>query len=297
MSDRLLLQARLKPLQGDLFRPTGFPDSGAAEYLTPSGELRLLVESPQSIANHLEAAVWDDLAEELIPALAGVPYVRLLDAEHGLLTSIVEPNRLGAARLFPSVEPDLREELGKPRQRGRWGPAQVARALLKLDPGTLLHGSFIYDLRPALRVDRMLGGYIEARDVHPVVSGGVRFDHADPSGPASRNLGHIPFHCTDYTAGSIRAYFCLDLLLLESYGLSQQANSFFVDLSLYKILRFLRRGLRLRSSCLLQLVELTVQEPYDFVIPTEDQLESRLAGAIAALRASGEFGPVRSYTA
>lgn len=295
MSDRLLLQAELEPLQGDRFRPTGFPDSGAAEYLTPSGQLNLLVESPQSIANSLEAAIWDDHAEDLVQPLQGIPYIRVQDAQHGLLSSVTEPHRIGAARIFPAAEKDLRKELGKPRQRGRWGPSQVAQALLKLDPGTLLHGTFIPDLKPVLRVDRLLQGYIEAYDVNLVSQGGVKFDHCDPTGPAIEGKGHIPFHLTDYTARAITAYFHLDILLLESYGLSQRANSFLIDLSLYKVLRFLRRGLRLRTSCIFKLVELRVQDPYEFVIPSEHELETRLPGAIADLKASGEFGLVSAY--
>ncbi|MCC7152883.1 MAG: hypothetical protein IT501_12820, partial [Rubrivivax sp.] len=42
---RLLLQARLQPLQGTRFQPTGFPEIGAAQYDGPDGTPMLLVES------------------------------------------------------------------------------------------------------------------------------------------------------------------------------------------------------------------------------------------------------------
>ncbi len=51
---RLLLEAELKPVQGDRFQPTGFADLGAAVYERPDGKRMLLVESAQSIANRLE---------------------------------------------------------------------------------------------------------------------------------------------------------------------------------------------------------------------------------------------------
>ena len=50
---RLLLQAKLKPVQGSRFQPTGFPDLGAATFDGPDGAKMLLVESAQSMANRL----------------------------------------------------------------------------------------------------------------------------------------------------------------------------------------------------------------------------------------------------
>jgi len=38
----------------------------------------LLVESVQSVANRLEAVCWDDTAEDVIPPLRGIPYVRVM---------------------------------------------------------------------------------------------------------------------------------------------------------------------------------------------------------------------------
>ncbi len=45
---RLLLEAELRPCQGDRFQPTGFADLGAALYKRPDGTDMLLVESAQS---------------------------------------------------------------------------------------------------------------------------------------------------------------------------------------------------------------------------------------------------------
>ena len=56
---RLLLEAKLKPVQGDRFQPTGFADLGPARYTLPDGTEMLLVESAQSGANRMELACWD----------------------------------------------------------------------------------------------------------------------------------------------------------------------------------------------------------------------------------------------
>jgi CRISPR-associated protein Csb1 len=66
---RLLLEAKLKPVAGSRFQPTGFPDLGPAAYNLPDGTQMLLVESAQSMANRLEAVCWDAAADDLVDAL------------------------------------------------------------------------------------------------------------------------------------------------------------------------------------------------------------------------------------
>ena len=56
---RILFNIPLRPIQGDRFQPTGFPSLGAATYQTKDGT-KLLVESAQSMANRLEATLWDE---------------------------------------------------------------------------------------------------------------------------------------------------------------------------------------------------------------------------------------------
>ena len=68
---RLLMEAELKPVQGEHFQPTGFADLGPARYQLPDSDRTemLLVESAQSVANRLESVCWDDIAGQLIPEL------------------------------------------------------------------------------------------------------------------------------------------------------------------------------------------------------------------------------------
>lgn len=284
-SYRLLLEARLRPLQGERFQPTGFPDLGAAEMVAPSGRTHLLVESAQSMANHLEMAIWDPLQGDLLAPLRGMPYVR-----QGTVTSITEAHRVASPYLLPLVVEEIKKALqwdGKRRPEMR----EVAGALLKFDPGCLLHGVFFSMLKPGnVKLPRLLSAFIEARNVTMVPSGGMKFDHNDPSGPARDGKGHVPFDRSEYLSEEIVAFFNLDLLQLRSYGLSEAAEGFLFDLALYKIRRLLDRGLRLRTACDFEAVELRVTRPAEgFELPSEAELEGRLGGAIATLSESGEF--------
>lgn len=57
---RLLAHAALRPVQGERFQPTGFPDLGPALYKLHDHTQMLLVESAQSMANRAETVCWDD---------------------------------------------------------------------------------------------------------------------------------------------------------------------------------------------------------------------------------------------
>ncbi len=63
---RLLIEADLQPVQGARFQPTGFPDLGAAEFDGPDGRRMLLVESAQSVANHLERTVFKEFSRDTV---------------------------------------------------------------------------------------------------------------------------------------------------------------------------------------------------------------------------------------
>jgi CRISPR-associated protein Csb1 len=127
---RLLLEADLKPLQGDRFQPTGFADLGAARYrlADPNRTEMLLVESPQSVANCLEKAVFDDAKGDLIDELQGLPYIKItINSKEGALgttSTLQEAHRLNSGYLW-GIEPSdamaafrarLREEFGMPTE-------------------------------------------------------------------------------------------------------------------------------------------------------------------------------------
>lgn len=277
---RLLMEVELKPLQGHRFQPTGFPDLGPARYTAPDGTEMLLVESPQSVANRMEMACWDDENQDLIEELKGIPYIRVNNGTHEMLTnSILESHRINSPYILEgkdkSVFDMLKEKLAE-FELGAVNLKKLASILLKYDACALLHGIFLAKKELAggrLRLPRIISGFIEASHVKPVESGGVKNDHVNPRGETNKGFGNVPFHRSEFTAQKITAYFNLDLALLRSYGLEKDATQLLIALALFKIQRFLSTGLRLRTACDLDAGYLAITRPdKEFSIPDEKKL-------------------------
>lgn len=278
VAPRLLMEAKLKSLQGHRFQPTGFPDLGAARYTLPDGTEMLLVESVQSVANRMELACWDEAADDLIKELRGLPYVQVKrSGGNGMLTnSILEAHRINSPYVLEGKDKRIFERLKEDAAGLEIGPVDIgrlARLVLKYDPNAVVHGVFLAksDLAGGrLRLPRLLSGFIEASDVRSVESGGVKNDHVDPSGDTKQGFGNVPFHRTEFVAKEITAYFNLDLALLRGYGLPEEATQLLIALSLFKVRRFLSTGLRLRTACDLEVIgDLTATRPIGFSIPEE----------------------------
>lgn len=293
-SPRLLLEAELKPLQGDRFQPTGFPDLGPARYTAPNGMQMLLVESPQSVANRMELACWDTPGERLIEGLTGLPYVRVIDDNDQMLTtSILEAHRLNSPYILEGKDKSVLEILKKELAEfeiGAVNPRKLAAVLLRYDLGSLLHGIFLAKKNLAggrLRLSRLVSGFVEASGVNTAESGGVKNDHVDPSGDTSKGFGNVPYSRTEFTSDRIVAYFNLDLALLHGYGLPTEAEHLLVTLALFKIRRVLSTGLRLRSACDLEPVGagLHVTRPEDGLsLPSEEDLLAECTRLIGACK-------------
>jgi CRISPR-associated protein Csb1 len=297
---RLLVQVDLRPAQGTRFQPTGFPDLGAAEYRL--GERRmLLVESGQSMANRLETVCWDEAAGDLIEPLRGLPYVKAKLPDGTETSSIQEAHRLNSpyivnARGFDAIKDAIGFKKDAPFDRRR-----LARALLRFDPNSLIHGVFLEKVGGVVRLPRALSAFIEASDVDVAPSGGVKLDRVQPAtegeatryGNAAEGYGNVPYHRDEYAAAKITAFFNLDLALLRNLGLGDPAEDLLVTLSLYKIRRFLRDGLRLRTACDLDAAEIQVTRPEGFELPKLEELEAELPGLIDG--ASEHFGDPRVF--
>lgn len=296
---RLLWESTLRPVQGERFQPTGFPDLGAATFTLPTGTEMLVVESAQSVANRLEAVCWDVDRAALVEALAGLPYVRVREpnGEGYLTNSILESHRLNSPYILEGQDrvffDQLKGELSALNDR----PVDfrlLAKVVLKYDPCSLLHGLFLAkkDLAGGrLRLMRALGGFIEAREVRPVESGGVKFDRVNPSGDTRLGYGHVPFHRTEFTAAEVTAYFNLDLTALRAYALGEAATTMLIVLALWKARRFLESGLRLRTACDLDCTEVRVTRPQGFTMPNTADLEAALPQLIASC--AGQFATPR----
>ncbi len=282
-SPRLLIEVPLRPLQGTRFQPTGFPDLGAALYQLADGENCLLVESPQSMANRLELAVWNDAEDRWIGALEGVPYVRVVDKAGAVkTTSVVESHRINSPYILEAKDKSFFDQLKSElvgADEGRIDWAKVARTLFKYDPNSLVHGVFLakQDLAGGrIRVPRALSAFVEARKVSVAASGGVKKDEVNPSGDAKKGFGHVPFHREEYT-GELTAYFSIDLAQIRGYRLGADAEAFLVDLAQLKIRRLLDGGLRFRTACDLEAAgEPQVKRPHGYQLPSLADLEARM---------------------
>ncbi len=342
---RILMQAELKPLQGDRFQATGFPDLGPAYYQLQNKTPMLLVESAQSMANRLESVCWDEAKQDVIEDLQGIPYVRVNLGELGLTNTLLEFHRLNSPyiwsgdtdeeglkfrRNFCSLigikqsskktkskkqEADTQGDVGDREEVGGNGEGKdvpgvldmrkLAKAVFRYDPNSIIHGLFLTILSGRLKLTRALSGFVEARNVSEVESGGVKFDRVLPSPKtlvldgvkldAKSGFGNVPFHRTEFTAEKITAYFNVDLGLLRGYGLPDEALDFLISLSLFKVSRFVSSGLRLRTACDLKTVNgLQATHPAKFELPNEQTLIDLIKTKIIDCRRNRLFSETTS---
>jgi CRISPR-associated protein Csb1 len=306
---RILIECDLRPIQGERFQPTGFPSLGAAEFETSNGT-SLLVESAQSVANRLEAVTWDDTREDLVEVLTGLPYVAT-SVDGRVTDSIREAHRLNSPYLIQGLTSKtdflVRAEIAGHKAKGKAAKTEdadessgvdirkLASAVFRFDPNSVLHGVFLEKVVGLARLTRALSGFIEAYRVRPAQSGGVKNDRMDPKGKgeakggAAKGFGNVPFARTEYTADKIVGYFSLDIALLSSYGLGEDAERLLIALGLWKIRRFLQVGGRLRTACDLDVRDIAVTRPTGFELPAVDELENAVREQIARCAKLGLF--------
>ncbi|HUZ56986.1 MAG TPA: type I-U CRISPR-associated RAMP protein Csb1/Cas7u, partial [Streptosporangiaceae bacterium] len=199
-----MLEVDLVPLAGRRFQPTGFPDLGAAEFDTADGGKALLVESAQSMANRLEATTWDESSADQVDALSALPYVRIVSPDGAFLSSSrLEAHRLASAYVMNGK---VDGEEGKKWMLDRLGLAvgrpldyrSVARTCFALDPVALVHGVFFarkeWPWQP--KIARAVTSFVEAYQVIPAVSGGVKRDaviNEGKEGATTEGYGMVPY--------------------------------------------------------------------------------------------------------
>jgi CRISPR-associated protein Csb1 len=292
---RLLIEATLKPLQGTRFQPTGFPNLGAATYRTPDGADMLLVESAQSMANHLEAVCWDEVNDDWVEPLRGLPLVKVVRNDGTPLTnSVIEAHRLNSPYILEGADKsvfDLLQKALADQAEGRVDIRKLARTLFRYDANAVLHGVFLAKRELAggrLRLARALSGFIEAEKVTIASSGGVKNDSVNPSGDTSKGFGNVPFARDEYVAERIVACFNLDLVQIRAFGLGAEAERLMITLALFKMRKFLDGELRLRTACDLDLVSMSAR-PAGFAVPELAAIERDLPDLIKAVAAKGLF--------
>jgi CRISPR-associated protein Csb1 len=290
---RLLFAIDLQPVQGDRFQPTGFPSLGAATYQTKDGQ-KLLVESAQSMANRLEATVWDAVNEKPIAALDGISHVKVTRDKKFLTDTMLEAHRLNSPYILEApgskFVAQLKSELGA-LEKGPINRKLLAQVLLKYDVGSLLHGVFLAksDLAGGrLRVARALSAFIEAIGVRVAASGGVKNDHVNPGGDTKKGFGNVPFARDEFTAEKIVLHVNFDLAQVRGYGLGEDAERLLVLLGLYRLRKLIDGDLRLRTACDLEpgTRAPTATRPDGFRLPSLTDLETDLRASIEKNKAA-----------
>jgi len=286
-TSRLLFSIDLRPVQGDRFQPTGFPSLGAATYQTKDGP-KLLLESAQSMANRLEATVWDASRQRPIPALEGISHVTVKKDDQFLTDTMLEAHRLNSPYILEAPKSQFVETLK--RELGVLGTGPInrkllAQALLKYDVGSLLHGVFLAkpDLAGGrLRVARALSAFIEASNARIAASGGVKNDHVNPGGDTKRGFGNVPFARDEFTAEKIVLHVNFDLAQVRGYGLGAVVDRLLILLGLHRLRKLIDGDLRLRTACDLEPETRAPRaiRPDGFVLPDLVALETDLTASI-----------------
>jgi CRISPR-associated protein Csb1 len=290
---RILIESKLKPVQGDRFQPASFSNLGNSVYERPDGKEMVLVDTAQSVANMLESTILSDDGVNVKKELDGISYVvSELELNHKdersplrtQTSSLIEPHRINSPYIMFD-HPDFQSKLIERADYSKgtlinW--KKMGETLFYFDINSLLHGTFLSNLKDGgrFRVPRIMSGFIEAENVKRVLSGGVKNSSLnDPRGEVVVT-GHekdkvytsVPYTRTEFTAESISAYFNIDLSLIYGYGMARAASDLLISLALYKIVTLLKNGLRPRTACDLIVEGTKVTYPEEFELPTQKDL-------------------------
>lgn len=293
---RLLMEVNLKPIQGERFQPTGFPDIGAATYTLPDGTDKLLVESSQSMANRLEATIIKSDGT-LVDELEGLSYVKvnLTGDITSKTSSLVEAHRINSPFIIESEGKKFQNTIIEEMQYSEghvidW--KSVAKTLFKYDINSLLHGVFFSNVRDGrVKLPRSLSSFIEATGIRDAAYGGVKNNALDPKGVYRAKdynkdvYGNVPYNRVEYTAEKITAYFNIDLQQLRNFNIGEKETDLLLNLALYKIRLFLDEGLRLRTFCDLQHTE-NIKYSEKFELPQKQEILSSLKELISECKNS-----------
>ena len=301
-----------------------FQDVGNAVFSRPDGVQSGILDTHASMANRLEAAVWNEPQETVINCLEQMPFVSVRSPSNQLVTaSVLESHRLNSPYIFKSKMPGQKEtfeqyfaERLKPADGtpGGYKP-ELAKIFAEIDPCSLIHGTFMsYSKNFMLsgagsKLTAALTGFAEVSNISPVEYGTAKQDRIntkqDAFGKSSEGFGTFQTPATLWYAEQIAAYYHLDIDLLHSYQLGNTFVEWAVCVSLLKIFRFIKRGLRLRSHCILQpqltengKIALNFQLPlehrnqnyFELGLPEQNKLENHIAELTQTLREEGTFG-------
>lgn len=311
----LRLDVELEPVGSPTFQPATFANTGHSFYQDRKGRLSVVVESVASMANMLEATVWNEAEGRPIDPVAPLPWVevRTPDGAHYTSSRTAAHRLFAAAMVNGTVEGTDKgfDSLLKGKLGGDPRPPvarTVAAAAWELDPLTLLHGLWIaspkiWDGRA--RLTRALSARIDAHEVwtQDVQVGGQKTADSvveageGQSGRAKGDqavFGEIPHHTSEVSAASILARIVLDLGLLRSYGLGVKRELALIAVGALQIRELLDAWPRRRSRCTLLPVDGSnaVKEPAEWTLPEGPELRAACLELCGAAVGDGEGAPL-----
>jgi CRISPR-associated protein Csb1 len=262
----LALDVELEPLGSPTIQPSAFANTGPSFYEAPEGGLAAVVDSVASMANQLELTIWDEANCQPKDPVAPLPWVKVVDANGNYYTSSRRAaHRLNAASLMNgTVHPDG-EVFGRRLERllaAASPPVErtLARVVWDHDPLSLIHGCWfagIWDGRA--RLTRALTARIDALGVQSQSAqvGGQKSRDAldEPGGVQDTGFktvrGEAPYYASEVSAARIVAPIVLDIGLLRSYGLPEEAYRALVATGVLMIRELVDAWPRRRSRCIL----------------------------------------------
>ena len=256
------------------FVPAGFVDVGHSVVRDAStGKNLVIVDSVQSLANHIEATLIQQPGE-VIDGLEAMPYVRLTitdPAGRTRSTSSLElPHRLASgwfckAKELKHFQEDLATDI---LDNG------IAAATFRRCPNSLLHGVFysqLVGLDPNVaKTPRLLSAEVVATGAQAVSDGGVAKDPLFPSGDgfdvealvgakataAAVGAGYIPFRHQAFIAERIELAIYFAEGRIARLPLPDVAKELLRSLARFKLASLLAAPLDLRAHCIFQVKQL-----------------------------------------
>lgn len=298
----LALDVELEPIGSPSFQVTTFANTGPSFYVDRDGQLSAVVDSVASVANQLEATVWDEVAGAPVAEIAPLPWIRVVD-ERGetYTTSRTAAHRLNAHALVNGADHTSGETMGSVIRSALGTPAppiapHLAAVAWSLDPLTLVHGLWwAGEWSGRARLTRALTGRIDAHGVETQavqVGGQKTADHLDElrvrqaGAEGATVAGEIPAYLSEVCARRIVGRFLLDLRLLRSYALADDAVRALVAVATLELGEMLDAWPRRRSRCALDVADPEAARrarlPLGFVLPSLVELRAAARQACEA---------------
>ncbi|MDR9402924.1 MAG: type I-U CRISPR-associated RAMP protein Csb1/Cas7u [Halothece sp. Uz-M2-17] len=302
-------------------KPPMFLDVGVSQaYLPWEQRLDVLLNTPQATANQLEALIWDEVNQDIIPELQGLPYIEIRNTRANnqfLASTLTLPHRIGTAYLSRHKDAMLDGDRFRDVLKRRVKEQGIYRAVFELDPISIVLGCFLSHIQGNMRIPRVVTGQFVAQGAVAMPNGGASHDPISAAGDSvvtkgyfvkeakekgktkfkditrasEVGLGNVPYVRESYQAEDYLGKFVIDTRLVDAApNLPDAAKELISLLSQYLVAKFLSEPMMLRSECYFQVKEIKGTDP-DLPSKVED-LQQELQQKIQQCQEEGLFNGV-----